>query len=478
MILVKNTRIEIHGYELGSVPVLEKSLSVYDQPTYSYSWVNYNYDEEKQILCVPRSMSLNYLGHLFPTKKIKYYDKSDTAKKAIFKLNVKARDELQADAINYLLSEGKFKDLEGATQRMLSLATGKGKTYCTIAALSYMRQRGMVIVGQDRLAGQWKDEFLKFTNLNEEDIYIISGSDSIRKIMKDKIEPNYKIFIASHRTLASYAGDDWSKLTEFFERIKIGTKVFDEAHLEVKNIFQIEYNTNTANTIYLTATPSRSNVSEDKCYQFSIQELPVHGLEDKYDDPYHYIYYIKYNSKPSDIDIAKCATQRGFNGNAFADYTFNKNYDQFIEIIEKLIDMCLKREGKIAILLSKNDNILKLQKTLRYMYPNLDVGIFTTLIKSKAEREEQLKSKLILTTEKSLGTAIDVKGLRFLISTIPTSSQVLSEQIIGRLRRLPDNQKSFYFDLTDIGFPKCRTQLNNRRKVLDLKAAKITVLNI
>ena len=123
---------------------------------------------------------------------------------------------------------------------MLCLKTGAGKTYCTIAALSIIRRRAMIIVDSDKTMKQWKEEFLKFTNLNEKEIYLISGSSSMRKIMNSERDLPYKIYIASHRTISAFAEDEWESVTEFFHKVKIGVKVYDEAHVEYKNIFMID----------------------------------------------------------------------------------------------------------------------------------------------------------------------------------------------------------------------------------------------
>lgn len=477
MIELKHSSIVIHNYTMGDCPKLEKILGVWNPVTHSTSWENFIYNEDEETLTVPRGISVGYLEHLFPNKKLKVNKKADESKVAIFKAEVQPRDDDQYKAIDFLLGEGQFSNTAEFSQRMLCLKTGAGKTFCTIHALSHVRKRVMIIVDKDKIMEQWKKEFLKFTNLNEKEIYLISGSGSMDKIMKSRSDLPYKVYIASHRTISSYAGDDWGKITDFFRKVKIGAKVYDEAHVEYRNIFNIDSHTSTTNTFYLTATPGRSNHFEDFVYQNSFKEIPKFGLEEKFDDPYHYLYYISYNSSPPSSIVAKCQTRRGFDNNTYSDYVFGQRYDLFVDKVTSIMDMVVNKGGKTAIIVHKNEHIQKLAKTLNKIYPNLSIGIFSSLIKNKAEREKELDKKIIISTEKSLGKAVDVPNLRFLIMTVPTSSKIVAEQTLGRLREIK-GRKSFYFDLTDVGFKSCVNQRRLRRQVLDKKAVKIKLLDI
>lgn len=471
MIEVKHSSIVIHNYKLGDCSKLEKLLSAWDNVSFNYIWQNFYYNEEDQTLIIPRGMDIKYIQYLFQDKELFVNKVPAKSNKATFTCTIEPRDKDQIDSINFLTDTTN-------SQKMLSLNTGEGKTYCTINALSQLKKRAMIIVDKDKIMQQWKSEILKFTDLEEDDIYLISGSQSINKIMDNKSDPNYKIFIASHRTLASYAGENWDAITRFFNKIKIGCKVFDEAHVEVKNIFMLDSFTNVAQTIYLTATPSRSNPLEDKVYQLSFKEMPKYGLENKFNEPHNIIYYISYDSKPEMSVVARCKTKRGFDTNTFSNYTFNQNYDQFFDIICKLLNITLKHSGKTTIILHKNDHIEKLKKNLEEVYEGIEIGIFSGLITNKNEREKELNKKIILSTDKSMGKAVDIKDLQFVIMTVPTSSKVVAEQTLGRLRKLPDGRNTIYFDLTDVGFKSCLNQRKSRRQLLDLKAKKIKLLNL
>lgn len=448
-------------------------LSVWDSVRFEVSWANMLYDEDKKELRIPGGVSLAALRKNFPLSDITYAQKATLAGAATYNCTVKPRDEKQEEAINFLI--GNDERSANATERMLCLQTGGGKTYCTINALSKLKKRCIIVVDQEKLMQQWKAEFLKFTNLEEDDICLISGRPAVDQLLKKKkTDIRYKVFIAMHQTLGSIEED----VTELYSKCKIGVNVFDEAHCYAHNMFNINFLTDSELTFYLTATPNRSNRLEDEVYQASLQNVPRYGLEDKFNDPYHNLYYISYDSKPSYGVICSCQSSRGFNTNKFSDYTFSTSYEQFYDIICKLLNITLKNpdNGKTCIIVHKNDHLAKLKQDLEADYPDVDFGVFSS-ITSSSSREKELEKKVILSTDKSMGKAVDVKGLQFVIMTVPTSSQVVAEQTLGRLRKL-DNKKVMYFDLTDTGFKTCAKQRVMRRKILDKKAQSIHLLNL
>lgn len=471
MICVYRTKIIIKNYKDGDYETLQKRLSVWDNVTFSFTWHKYIIDGDDMI--IPIGYNLGHVCHLFPNKQVKYFNETDKQKVSIFKSLYEPRDDNQVNAINFLLDENNVK--------MLCLKTGAGKTFCTIYTLSKIKKRPMIIVDNDKTLNQWKDEFIKFTTLDENDIYFISGSDSIEKILESKKDLNYRVFIASHRTLASFANkNNWNKIGELFSKLQIGVKVFDEAHVEYSNIFYIDSYTNTNLTIYLTATPGRSNPKEDKVYQLSFKNIPKYGLEEKFNNNYHNIYYITYNSKPTLKEQSKCQTKYGFSINGFSDYCFNNEakYEQVKNIIKTFTDLCIKNnDGKVAIIIHKVDHVQKLFEDLEKLYPNKTIGKFCSLVPTK-NREDELNRDIIISTDKSLGKAVDIKNLQYVLMLVPTSSKIVSEQVLGRLRQLPDNRKVFYFDFTDVGFQACTKQLKLRRKLLDKKAISIKKLEM
>jgi len=168
----------------------------------------------------------------------------------------------------------------------------------------------------------------------------------------------------------------------------------------------------------------------------------------------------------------------GFSVNDFYHYVFDNDDKliQFLKIIKKIMDLCINKKGKIAILVHNIEHVEVLQEFLSEIYPDKEIGLFYSKIKKELLKNE-LEKKIIISTDKSLGKAIDIPNLRFLISTIPTSSDIVLHQISGRLRKLPDREV-MYFDLTDIGFHACKAQQKKRKAYMRHRAKTIKQLDL
>jgi len=479
MIEIRPSCIVIHNYEQNKT--LERSLSVWDSIYFKVSHSSFFYDPEDETkLIIPKGYNMEKLKRLFPDKKIA--DNSirmkNPSRVISFKINGTPRNIRQQNALSFLeASTSYFGYSSGKTQKLLSLETGGGKTFVTISFMSKFKKATMIIVDSDKLIRQWKDdELLRLTDLTKEDIYVISGSDSIRTIIKTP--KKHKVYIASHRTLSNYAKNDPYLLGELFKKLGIGLKVFDEAHVEWKNIFTIDAFTNTELTIYLTATPGRSNPLENVVYQNMFEGIVQYGIEHKYkeEENFHKVVYIEYNTKPSLEDLVRLSqgNKHGFDTNSWCNYILDNNYDYFIEVLEKIISMTTKNREfpKIAIVLHTLKMIEKVKESMEELYPNFSIGNFSTLIKNVEERDKELQKQIILTTDKSFDKAINVMNLEVLINTVPLSSKVKIEQMLGRLRYVK-GKPTIFFDLTDMGFTACVNQRKYRKQILDLKAKSI-----
>lgn len=445
-----------------------KYLSVWDKTSFKYSWCAFHYDEENKIWTLPK------INPWFVQKNLKAEGLRDCTsfergKKAVYKLKVKPRSNVQADAIEFLLNENN-------TRKMLCLKPGEGKTYCTINYLCYKKERSLIIVDQDRIINQWKESFLKFTDIHESEVFIISGINTINKIMNEKKDLPYKVFIASHRTLASFMQDNPNNFNEFINKYGIGIKVIDEAHVEVRNTVMLDGFSNVAETIYLTATPKRSNPIEDVVYQRIFKSVAKFDSTSSRQKKYHQISLISYNSNPSIAEEGKCSNPRGFDLNAYSKYLFTKRKEKIFTILDKLVKTCLKKKGKIAIVIHNLEHIEEFKDHLCNYVDEKEIGLFCGLVKK--DKDKELDKRVILTTEKGFNKAVDVPDLRFLIMTVPTSSEVIAEQLLGRLRPLEDGRNVMYFDLTDIGFKACKVQRNKRKKTFDKFATKFIELNL
>lgn len=382
------------------------------------------------------------------------------------------RDDLQKQAIKFLM---KIKNDQNERQRFLSLETGSGKTYVTINCISQLKKKTIIIVDTLDLAAQWKREFLNHTDLNDEDIIILSGQAIVDEQLK---KSTGKIYIGIHKTMNNLMSSDINSINNLMNKLGIGIRVFDESHVDFGNICKINAFSNVQYTFYLTATPNRSNFIDNSLYAKVFGSIPYFNGKEISGEKYHTVILIKMDSKPSLDDKIAVRTRYGFSQAKWAQYILEDGYEFYIETLLKIFDklQLIKRKKKTAIMLPTIDLIQKTKESLEATqdFKNITIGTFIGEI-PKNKRLEQLEKNIILTNDKIFDKAIDVKDLEVLINFVPIGSLVKTEQIMGRLRNRK-NYNSILIDITDIGFDECVKQSKIRKRFYKKKALKIIEL--
>jgi superfamily II DNA or RNA helicase len=471
---VKHTSIIVPNYELGENEKLTDMLSVWNDVYYRMDRIGFCYDEEKKELLLPRGLDLNYLENYF-RRPLHIDYKADESETASYRLKVEPRSDIQRKSISFLLGEGDFGYTKKHSQLTLNLDTGDGKTYCVIAALTFMKTKSMIITHTDNIKDQWKNSILKMTSLDEKYIFNIDGSSTIKKILKlDKLP--YKIYLVNHRTISSFAKKHgWEKVTELFKKLQIGVKVFDEAHLEFGNLIRTDLHTNTKKTFYLTANFERSEHKENRVFSLCFKNIAKYGIETKNEKRKHIVYVpIFFNSKPSLEDRANMRGRKGwFDKNKYSDYLINK--PMFYDILKWIMDFIGDKEGKILFMMSKINATEAVHDYLSEIIDDKTVGIYNSQI-DDAEKEKTLSKDIISSTPKSMGTGTDIPGLRFVINAEPYTSAIMANQASGRLREYGPDMRTIYIELVDKGFPDIHKMYKKRFPIFKKKCPDILEL--
>lgn len=460
-IIVRNVNFKSQEYKNAVY-----RFSVYDNVTHKYSFSAFS--QIGNDLYFPASIGIGEITACFPREQVtEIFSSTAKPKSAQFQMVHAPRDDLQKKAIKFLMG---MKNDECCRERFLSLATGSGKTYITINIASKFRKRTLVIVDTLDLADQWKRQFLFHTDLQEDSIRILSGSDSVEKELKSK---DGKIFIAIHRTLQNLIQEDPNSMNNLMNKLGIGFRVFDESHTNFKNICEINALSNVEYTLFLTATPGRSKFTDDHLYGKVFRSIPYFNGKELSGENYHTIILHKIDSKPPLEWKAKIKTKYGFSSSRWAQYILNENFDVLVNDVNLLIQKLnlLNRDVKVAIMLPTIEMIKKLEDSLLDIFPGIEIGKFIGEIPKK-DRLEQLNKKFILTNDKIFDKGIDVMDLDVLINYVQIGSQIKTEQITGRLR-YRKGKPSILIDVTDYGFDECIKQFKSRRRFYKKKAKKI-----
>lgn len=451
-ITVHRTHIEIHDYNVGDCLSLERTFSIYNKNYFRYEPKAIWYEKETRTLMLPRRTSIERLEKIFNTIAVVDYSSDQFRDISPIGLKYAPRDDDQKEAIKFILGIDNYRDNIRKSMLALNLNTGKGKSYCAIASMAYMGIASAIITASTGLLKQWKDFIMEYTDIEEKDICIVTGTPTIQKILRWPPD-SYKVFLFSHGTLSSYGNNyGWKRVGELFKYLGIGIKFYDECHQHFDNMCMIDFYTNTHTTLYLTATLARSDFNENEIFKLYFNGVPSIDLFKEDKDPHTKYVGIKYNSHPSPMQLHQCQSNYGIDRNAYTDYLVKQ--PNFEKILRILIDKALAKPGKCLWYIGTNNSILYVRDWIYKNYPELvgAVGIYTSIVPPEV-KQSQLDKKIILSTTKSAGAAMDIKGLVETVNLAePFKSRVLAQQTLGRTRA----SDTIYKDIVDVSFPQMR----------------------
>ena len=458
---------------------LLKRLSVWDPVIHDYTFPVYSYNPTTEELRIPAGIPPTFISrYLLNDSKCEVdytvYSEVEVPRQHPPRAAMLAnpRSNVQVRALEFLVGQP-------LPQRFLALDTGDGKTFCTVYYTVRTGQIPAIFVSSLKLLEQWKEKILEYTNIPEEEILLVADG-GIDRIDFDK---SYQFLIFSHRTVGSFL-DKGGDLNQLLQKLNYTIKIFDEAHLDMESIARIDRET-TAPSLYVTATPKRTSRDQDELYQRMYSTAPkFHSRNltiEEQNEKYHNVIVCKFNSGPSMdflLEFKAASATRGFNVNVYSTYILEQKLDIYTDALYRILYQLVLNKGMIrrkTVILVKS---IKLLDAIREDIKGrleadglLDLNL--TRFHSKvptAEKKDALDGDIIFSTDSSLSTAIDIADLETVISLIPTSSETLTSQMLGRLRNI--GKPVYYIDMVDAGFKECVTQLGRRRQGVYRKKAK------
>ena len=481
--IVKNTSIIINNYSFGDCPKLEHFFAIYEPVTHSYRYSGIHYDIDNKRLYLPRGIDIWYVEQLLNctayVEKNKYnlFDKYNN-----ISIKYLPRDNDQVEALKFATGKGIYKETLAKSQLSINLNTGKGKTYVAIGTMSIFQIKSIIITYSVSILNQWKDRILEYTNITPKEIYNIDGSGSIYRL-KTKSESELKqikVFLVTHSTIQSYCNSNgWDSLNDLFSYLKIGIKIYDEAHKNFENMCMIDFFTNVYKTYYLTATPARSQTDENRIYQAAFKNIYAIDLFHQDTDPHTHYIAMRYYSRPEPQIISKCKNKYGLDRNKYVNYIITN--ERFLMMANVVLDFIFRNilkytTDKLLIYIGTNQAITTFYQWLSVTYPSLknNIGIYTSMV-SADDKQYALTRQIILTTTKSAGDAIDIKGLKCtLILAEPFKSEVLTRQTLGRTR----DPNTYCIEVVDRSFIQCNKFFMNKRHILNIYAKDCKIVDL
>jgi hypothetical protein len=500
---------------------LEKALSTFDKRIYRYIPIGYHYNMETNELRIPRGYPYQDILNSFRFKrKMTVNQKPQEYDKIKLRLFQNPREQLQVEMMSFLCGLGKHAYTAKFSQVFCDLNTGKGKTYCTVASLSYFQDKIVIFIPSklSKLIDQWYDAFTDYTDKKPRDILIVRGSDMCEDIHKGKYADK-EVFIITKGTALSYANTyGWTKFQEMIAQTKAGVKIIDEAHMDMRSNVLIDCYSNVKKNIYLTASALRGNRFENEIFKKIFSGVPIFGKElVKAEENYiiMLMYFFKHMPNVKQRASCKIRTNDGYGLSAvkYSNYLVSKEgaRQEFFTAMNKAIrDIFVKYrnnsgfvslpnigpgkyirnsngniqinrtekfQGKLLILGATIEFLKTIRKFLEVNFPEYSIGLYSGEIKDMKIRELELEKDIILATEKGIGTGANIEDLQFMINTIPYSNPVYANQLPGRLRELK-GRKVYYMELINTEFSEAAKQYERRSKFLMEKAKSNKLITV
>ena len=376
-----------------------------------------------------------------------------------------------------------FEDL-GKNNYLLGLSTGVGKTTIASLACAALGQRLCLFIKATYLE-KWVSDFCGFFELEDSDIRLVQGSDSLCSLLSELKDGNYstKITIVSINTFANYIKDyeQYGQALkgqgydlypeEFFESIKAGVRVIDEVHQMFHMLFRLDMYTHVPRTISLSATLVDRDAFLSRMYllAYPVQSRYKAPPPERYTDSFALYYSIE---EPHRIRTEERGG-RGYSHIAFEASIMRqkKLLDAYLALFDKALALTYDQHpmpGKKFIVFASTIKMCTLiTEHLKKRKVNNDVARYV----DDDDYEQMLAAKDgVVSTIGSAGTGLDIPRLTTCVMSTCISSIKANAQAFGRTRKIPNFSTEFvFFVCSDI--PK-QVEYAHRKKsdVLDARA--------
>jgi superfamily II DNA or RNA helicase len=388
--------------------------------------------------------------------------------------------ESQVPIIEYFLREDE-------PHTFLPLETGGGKTFSSMAAITQIKRRTMIVL-KPTFIDKWVKDIQVLTDCDPMDIMVVKGGDNLRAIISLAIadQLSVKFIIISNKTLYNYVKEYNNTINfeetgygckpdELYETLGIGVKLIDEVHLDFYTSFILDLYVNVARSISLSATLISRDDFLNRMYKLAYPinkrfvvkatspYIDITAVDYTVNSSYH-LPITEYGSKNYSHHVyerAMCKSYRLRN-----DY-FSMIADVLYEGYEK--DYVLGEKAIIFVISVKVCS--ELAEYIQHRYPDMRVSRYI----AEDDYDEMLSSDIIISTPQNLGTGMDIPSLKTVINSVNIDSIQSNIQIVGRLRKR-DNLPTRYYYLYNSKIDKHKRYHIRRKELLMSKAKSFVEL--
>ena len=394
-----------------------------------------NLDDPNSIIAIPRYC--DYGIELYKDGKLN--NDMSSGEDIDIEINVMPRDSYQEDAINSIL----YND-----HGILCAKTAFGKTYVAINAIAKLKKKALILMHKRDLMYQWKEDFLKYTNLSEDDIQIFTGS---------KFKSGKKITITTVQNIGAKIRSEAIELRNKFKNENFGITFFDECHTTVGPLM----NTMTSRWVFskrlygLSATPKRgdeldiviNSILGDIIYTDNRKMIPVYVsyAPVKVDVPSNIKYYLSKSEKQYTLRYNKWLSKQekyvNHCSNIIVELIKNNRKILVVGALKELLQVIYDSTCK-----NMEENNISLDR-IRLIHGTTQIGFDS--VKSMSEEDIDIFN-CIFSTNKFFSEGLSLNWLDTIVYLTAPSSKSLSAipQLVGRIVR--DYKNKTFVNVIDI----------------------------
>jgi len=362
--------------------------------------------------------------------------------------------DIQLPIIDYITQP---PDPRFAPSKVVTLQTGKGKTFLSLFSMRKLRTR-IAIVLKGMYIDKWIGDIEQAYGKDKGSIMVIRGIPHLRAAIElakqGKFHPRVVVF--SNKTMFMYLQyyeqhgvDDFISVApmDLYKLLGVGIRLIDEAHQEFHCNFRQDLYTHVPLTLSLSATlepdskfvqdmyhinwPPETWAPEMEYHRF----IAVKALWYRFKDETK-LRWLNFMGQYSHTELEKSILKKP---------ELLRNYVEMItDIIEKAFIEKMEKGQKMMIFVGTVQLATILADQIASLYPKLLVNRYV----SEDEYDDLVAADISVTTLQSAGTAVDVPNLRITLMTTALSSKQANIQVLGRTRELkdwPDVTPEFYF---------------------------------
>lgn len=359
--------------------------------------------------------------------------------------------DYQPPIIDYLAGDSKIK--------VLTLQTGKGKTFCSNHATRKIGRRTLLVV-KGMYVQRWIDDVTETFGKRPGMLMVVRGSSDLKTVIElgkaGQLDAGFIIitnttlrnFIHDYEQSNGFKNMDYGygcKPDELYQVLGIGLRVIDEAHQDFHLNFKLDLYTHVKSTINLSATLKADDPFLNRMYDLAYpQNIRMQGAEyDKYIAVKALLYRLR--------DVRRVRfKQRGrtsYSHVAFEESIMKQPdllrayFEMIADIVQTSYIHVFEEGQKMLIFCATVEMCTQLSKYLHKLHPDLSVNRYT----AEDDYDVLTDSDIAVSTLKSAGTAVDIPGLRIALCTVAIGSRQANEQAVGRLRKNKAFTPEFFY---------------------------------